>query len=294
MKILCFSFIIIGCLAYSQQQVNRTVVPNTLSLAYDSTSTLFPVSAFWGEMQKGFASEGESMNSNIRFGGLLSFHRWKTSSLDFNLSFELTADPYNDIAFNPRSARWQEELFLTDENSWGNFQYGLMHRCKHEIDNFDPEDTLAGNFNNQSTYRVTLSSGPFVSWMTQKSTKKWNSQTQFRSDFIIMKGDYRFPENEIGPSWEDLLAELSVTTLNEYQLFRYARIYNRNWINIMQFANSTEFNFRLEIGLDFMQKANSMQVYFAAERLYDDLMLNIPRETSVFYIGFRGSNSIFW
>lgn len=275
---------------FSQQQVGRSVSPNSLLEEYDSTSTLFPVNAFWAEMQKGFLSEGDAMNSNIRFGGLMSFFRWKNTSLDFNLAFELTADPYNEILFNPRSARWQEELFLIDKNFLGTFKYGFMHRCKHEIDNYDPDDAADAD----PTYRIMLSSGPFVSWIKNYKTKNWNNSFEFRADNILLKGDYRDPENELLPNWNDLFGELSATTLNELRVTKVSEIYLRNWFNSMLFTNSIEFNIRSELGIKFKQKANSMKIYVAYEHLYDDFMMNFPRESNVIYIGFRGSDLIFW
>jgi hypothetical protein len=280
----------LNIVVFSQQQVNRTSIPNTLSQKYDSTSTLFPISAFWGEMQKGFESAGESMNSNIRFGGLFSFYRWENTALDFTLSFELTADPYNDIAFNPRSARWQEELFLASNTSYGVISYGLMHRCKHEIDNFDPDDASTQN----NTFRVLLTTGPFVSFQNKIEENNWLLSYFARGDWTIMKGDYRYEDNNQSPDWENLIGEISGGFLFEFKTFKYANLYSRNWINMLLFQESAEFNYRSELGFVFQQKKNKMSTYIAYEHLFDDLMLNIPRNSNVIYIGFRGSHDLFW
>lgn len=290
MKIILFSLILSAVGLLSQQQVNRTAFPNALTQEYNSTSTLFPISAFWAEMQKGFGSVEEALSTNIRFGGLFEFYRWEETTLDFTLSFELTADPNNEIAFNPRSARWQEELFISKKEDWGIWNAGLMHRCKHEIDNFDPEDSTFGD----PTYRVLLSSGPYFSVQNEYTFSKWKFHYLARTDLIIMKGDWRWEENTAEPHWDDLLAELSGAFLLEYKAGKYLNLYSRNWFNLMQFSESSEINLRAEIGTRFAQKTNNMLIYIAYENLYDDIITPFPRPSDVFYLGFRASHDLFW
>lgn len=275
---------------FAQQQINRTAIPNSFSVPYDSSATLFPVSAFWAEMQKGFGSEAESMSSNIRFGGLFEFYRWEKTSLDFTLSFELTADPYNEISFNPRSARWQEELFLSTKESWGTWAIGLMHRCKHEVDNFDPEDSLKG----EPTYRVLLSTGPYFSFQKEILLNSFTIDYLLRADYLPLSGDWRWAENEQSPDWDDLFAELSFAFRIEHKTSKFMNIYLKNWFNSMHFSTSTEFNIRSEFGAKFFQSKNKMEIYAAYESLYDDLIINIPRPSNVIYLGFRGSHDLFW
>jgi hypothetical protein len=54
------------------------------------------------------------------------------------VSHFLQANSLNDIGFNPRSARWEEQLLLLWSTPNGYHAVGLLHFCKHEIDNADP------------------------------------------------------------------------------------------------------------------------------------------------------------
>ncbi|MBK9247947.1 MAG: hypothetical protein IPM69_07520 [Ignavibacteria bacterium] len=77
---------------------------------YDSTDVLFPMTKFYGQLQRGIGSYNNEMFWNIKLGGLFQFYRFENSSINFLSLHELNATPYNDITFDPAGARWEESL----------------------------------------------------------------------------------------------------------------------------------------------------------------------------------------
>lgn len=77
---------------------------------------------------------------NAKTGGFFEVARWDSSwSIMVVGTMEMVADPFSDIAFNPRGIFWEEGVMasmrLSRESA---LQFGYIHRCKHDIDNLEP------------------------------------------------------------------------------------------------------------------------------------------------------------
>lgn len=54
-------------------------------------------------------------------------------------TMEMVADAASDIGFNPRAIFWEEGVLASARlNHDAAFQFGYVHRCKHDIDNLEP------------------------------------------------------------------------------------------------------------------------------------------------------------
>jgi hypothetical protein len=101
----------------------------------------------WGNLSRGFRSEGERFAWDISFGGFFELVQWKHSGISLVGDFEVLADTYNDISFNPRSIFWTEgflyslDITTTSDTTFPGLSrelsFGYIHRCRHDIDNLD-------------------------------------------------------------------------------------------------------------------------------------------------------------
>ncbi len=87
---------------------------------------------------------GGSHRWTAKTGGTIELARWDSSwSIAIVGTAEITIDPHNDIAFNPRAISWEEGVMVSRRigRNW-TLQLGGMQRCKHDIDNV--ESMLSG------------------------------------------------------------------------------------------------------------------------------------------------------
>ncbi len=86
-------------------------------------------------------SDGSGPNHrwNAKTGGFFEVARWdSTWSIALVGTMEMVADPFSDIAFNPRAIFWEEGVMASRRlASDAALQFGYIHRCKHDIDNLE-------------------------------------------------------------------------------------------------------------------------------------------------------------
>jgi hypothetical protein len=82
---------------------------------------------------------GTSHRWDAKTGVYAEFARWdSTASIAIVGTTEVVMDPLNDIAFNPRAIFWEEGLIASfGTGGESAFQFGYVHRCKHDIDNYE-------------------------------------------------------------------------------------------------------------------------------------------------------------
>jgi len=87
---------------------------------------------------------GGSHRWTAKTGGTIELARWDSSwSIAIVGTAEITIDPHNDIAFNPRAISWEEGVMVSRRIGRNMaLQLGAMQRCKHDIDNV--ESMLSG------------------------------------------------------------------------------------------------------------------------------------------------------
>lgn len=75
---------------------------------------------------------------------------------------ELTANPFNDIAFNPRAMRWEEFVWFHVGLDDVSLRAGFVHRCKHDIDNINGPDERNPTSPSLAEQRTIILTGPAI------------------------------------------------------------------------------------------------------------------------------------
>ncbi len=260
---------------------------------------LLPSTTFVGELQRGFGSAGGDRAWNIRIGGRAELYRWPSASLHFTAASELSANPYNDIGFNPRTAVWEEQLLFSASDGW---QAGIFHRCKHEIDNSDAPTTDEPVAGYKPTKRVLILSGLAASWSRGiRGPGDTEIHSLLRAEWYPLRSDYRYPENSEGRSWDSMHGSLMAALWwgallyekNDEEDVRRLFAYTRLWAAGMLFGRErdleagVEYNTRAEAGLKLQSKAARLDVFIAWEYMFDEPASIVPKPSHVVFIGAR-------
>jgi len=281
---------------HAQQPLYRDAIPMLNAQPYDSTDVLFPIAKFYGQLQRGIGSYNNEMFWNIKLGGLFQFYRFENSSINFLSLHELNATPYNDITFDPASARWEETLNYSYRSHHAQYTVGYTHRCKHEIDNFDPADSAQSIDVSQLTKRVVILSGPYFEFQNVVPvTSSSELHVLARVDYTPISSDYRYPLTTNALSWNDIGGEISLATRYKYTLSNTFDLHAKLWLNTSFFRSiGARSNYRVEAAGTLHGKNNAATIFIAREYMYDDLSSPIPHASQVVYVGFRLMSVNFW
>ena len=140
--VLLFSLFLAPGNAPAQNFPDRTVVIDPLADHDADTAgfTWLNGSRLYAEFGRYSNGSGRHHRWNAKTGGYVEIARWDSSwSIAIAGTMEMVADPYSDIAFNPRAIFWEEGVLATARLAGdASLTFGYMHRCKHDIDNLEP------------------------------------------------------------------------------------------------------------------------------------------------------------
>lgn len=216
-----------------------------------------------------------------------------TTSLEFHQ--ELTANPLNNIGFNPRTARWEEQLLVHASGSWWSARGGWFHRCKHDIDNAQApnEDST---FNYTPIQRTLILSGPTVAFLSAPITSG-NSSIRFAGgvEWYIVNEDYRTPPSSIVGSWKGLQGALWLSGNATHALSTSALIGASYYVSLPWFSdrysarsnNATPIEARAEMFATLFSAAAAMDMVVSAEHTFDEVVFLSARPTTVIQVGLR-------
>ncbi len=280
---------------YAQLFTQRT----NIQRYYSDTSTIgeaFGTTHYAIEFARGFGSLGDEQAWNGKFIGSVDFYRWNsTGVLRGVFSSEFSANPHNDISFNPRAIIWEQALVLQLDG----FVMGLQHRCKHDIDN---SDSTHGDTPSISSVRkrVLINSGLHFGWVGKIERQSLTFDYVFRTEAYFYTSDYRFPANNKAKSYEDIRGSLMSAGRLEYSLADKHSIFARAWLSLCAFRTSPysvhglDFNARLEGGYHLRGKQAGLDIFFSWERIFDETAFTIPSPTHCVSIGIRSASSVFF
>lgn len=301
MKLWAFLFFLCTAPLCAQLHVLRSVFvrPNA-----DTAYTGFMAStAFLGELQRGSGSLGGDQAWNIKIGGTAELYRWSGATLVFTAATELAANPYNDLGFNPRTAVWEEQLFVQAAAGAWTWQAGIFHRCKHEIDNTDPPNADTPTVGYKPVKRVLINSGIQAAVAAPVVTVgNVNIRTYVRGEWYAVHHDYRTPHNDEERSWERLRAALMAGVRADIALADGVQAYARLWSAGVLFGaepsggiqTGLEFNARPEAGVSLTGPGGAFDLFAAYERYFDEPASLVPAPSTVVYIGIRGRGAGLW
>ncbi len=198
----------------------------------------------------------------------------------------LQANALNDIGFNPRAARWEEQLLLLWHHAPWKLYGGLLHFCKHEIDNADPPDTDEPTVGYQPTKRVIILHGPFAGAQYRyRWTPWWESAVEARVHFFVIAQDYRIRGTD-ELRWRSLRGSLMVRARASWQVEKLHKFSSLGYrLALFGAPVRARHEYRAEFGLAMGRVPIGVFVY--GEQLFDDLSRPFPHPSRSFGIGLR-------
>ena len=114
----------------------ETVIPFRHSGGGGDSVVFLGSTQFGGEAARVFG-KNEDHRWIVMIGGAVELVRQDNVRLLFESAIALVADPGNNIGFNPRALFWEEGILIGLRGGNTDWQFGLQHRCKHDIDNIE-------------------------------------------------------------------------------------------------------------------------------------------------------------
>ncbi len=243
----------------------------------------------WGNLARGFGSENNRQGWSISTGGILQFVEWQNAMIYMTGDFDVLADTYNDISFNPRDIFWTEGVCFGYRFDETELAVGYIHRCHHDIDNLDSNTVGTGE-------RRTLIYGSLMArgvWRDMSFFRRFGIQGSFwaQLDQYLIKQDTRRPDQSSPrpTDMEKLNSSISVGGKIGFLFLGDISLYLRIVHSFSAYDSYKTWvhDSRGELGLEFIGEALSMNVFFGAESLQDDLNRPSPHNSSYSYIGIR-------
>jgi hypothetical protein len=265
----------------------------------DST-IIFGHSGFYSGITRGLGSDSDRWGWTIQIGAILEFARWDGNKSLFAFSSnEIIADTHSDIDFNPRGAIWEEGLqYSVHESSRLDWDAGMIYRCRHDIDNADPEQY--NGIGAQRTLIYCSAMGRLL-WRLDSTSVALPITAWLRSDVYAIEEDYRLPysDGHVGTSFDKLAWSLQPGILAKLITWNASSIYLFGHATLSAFGSDTGFMQRwksidrltldahVEAGYEFHGLASRLQLFAGFEQWQDDGQTPIPRDSRQVLIGFR-------
>ncbi len=269
--------------------------------AKTDTTSVFDHAGYWAQVQRGFGSDSDRWGWSVSMGAIWEFARWDgDKSLLGYTGMELLANTHNDIDFKPRGAMWEEGLvYAVHESSKFDWQIGTIYRCRHDLDNIDPNGY--SDINQQRTLIYCSLSGKAI-WTSDDlfglpmPTTAW-----LHGDAYLVREDYRIPtsDNGIGPNFQNLawsFGEAFQSKLVQWQASSLYFMLNTDFTAfgrdsgfISRFGSISKFTFdgHAELGYEFHGRQGRIQFYAGWEHWEDDGQTPIPSNTQYALLGIR-------
>ncbi len=228
-------------------------------------------------------SSADSANSSIAWTTSIEFHH------------ELTSNPMNNISFNPRTARWEEQLLVHASGSWWSARAGWFHRCKHDIDNTDPP-----NDDTSSAYspirRTLILSGPTIAALTAPIVSRdWSFRFGGGAEWYIVHEDYRIPVSSVTGSWKGLRGALWVQGEASWLLSSSFSLNTQYYLSLPWFASrygaigntSVPLEARAELSATITSLSAAMDAVFSVEHTFDEVAFHSAMPSTHVQLGLR-------
>ncbi len=269
------------------------------------TSSIFDHASYWAEVQRGFGSDSDRWAWSVSMGAIWEFARWGgDKSLFAFTGMELTANDHNDIDFKPRGAMWEEGLvYAVHENSQFDWQVGTIYRCRHDLDNIDPQGY--SDIDQQRTLIYCSLSGKAIVNSDKLFGLPCPTTSWLHGDIYLVREDYRIPASDygIGTTFQDLAWSIGPAFQSKLVQWKTTSLYMMINENLTAFGNDSGFISRFgtiakltvdshaEIGYEFHGREGRMQLYAGWEEWEDDGQTPIPRNTNYVMLGVRVTGS---
>lgn len=242
---------------------------------------------FGAEAVRGWGSLGNEQAWQFRLHGYVEPYRFgddstATFTTSLNFHHELTASPYNDLGFDPRTARWEESLLLHARVAPFTIQTGWFHRCKHEIDDVQR--------------RTLIISGPTVIGVTPRiETPIGEIRIQGGAEYYVVREDYRDTTAPRTGSWQDLRGSIWLRGESRWPLAQRMRLSGSYYISFPFFdaRNGAPDDIvvpheaHAELVLTFFSDRSAFSIVAAADHTWDEVALVTAEPTTSVQVGLR-------
>jgi hypothetical protein len=265
------------------------------------TTSIFDHAGYWAEVQRGFGSDSDRWAWSVSMGAIWEFARWGGDKSLFGFTgMELIANNHNDIDFKPRGAMWEEGLvYAVHENSQFDWQVGTIYRCRHDIDNIDPNGY--SDINQQRTLIYCSLSGKAIFRSDKLFGLDCPTTSWLHADAYLVREDYRIPTSDdySGTDFQDLAWSLGPAFQSKLVQWDRSSLYLMINENFTAFGRDSGFVSRFssiakltadshaELGYELHGRAGRMQFYAGWEEWQDDGQTPIPRNAKYVTLGVR-------
>lgn len=282
----------------SQIKPSRSVFVDPL----DNTlpAGLMASSWFAGEFHFGLGSYEKDQAWQLRLHGIVEPYRFgddtsATVTTTFQFHHELTASTMNDLGFNPRTARWEEQLNVHVAVRPFTMQFGFFHRCKHDIDNSEPpnDDTSVVY---EPIKRTIIVSGPSVSAATPWfNTFAGDLRIESGAEYYLVNEDYRTPSSRDTGSWNNMHASLWIRGESKIVISDGFHLLGSYYISFPFFSSRVGAEPDIvvpheahgEIVGAFLGRRGAFEIVLGADHTFDEVAFVTPHPTTVFQAGIR-------
>lgn len=249
-------------------------------------SGLFPSADGAIEAVRGFSSVNDDQAWQYRLHLSAEVYRFTDSTRDFQLSasmsfhHELTANTFNDISFNPRTARWEERITINAGFGGWAAQVGIVHRCKHDIDNLLGPDEFSP-MTPSPIQRTIILTGPQAQLTTPvTSTLLGNASVTGGVDWYSFNvSDHRVLASPLLGSWASMQGSAWIRAMLASDLGSSTYLRCIYWASVPWFSSSytgpsdtpIPHDARAEVAFGVKGTKAALEIWLAAEHLFDDV-----------------------
>lgn len=275
---------------------------NSIFPTSDSTVAQGFLNRFGGmiDIQRGYGSPENYLAWLYKIAAYAELYRGDDWSIGFAHANELMANPYSPIGFNPRAVVWEENIFVAWQMQDWTLRAGVVHRCKHEIDDSEPDDFAHIPMGFTPERRVIIVTGAEVAAILRGVTVLGFSGTLSGSiaaypsarDYRERGFDTLSDSLYTSPDMRKAIGAVAAGAIFKRTIAGQAAIYGRFFGEAIP-MNSLEWNGRGELGVMLTGHAGTLCGFLSAERMYDDFSSLVPRPASVYSFGLRFSGGGF-
>jgi hypothetical protein len=287
--------------ASAQLYAHRTQVPVPLD---DTTrhSGFFPGIDYFADIQRSPRSTADDRAWDIRLAGSAELWRFgQHTSVLISAADEVVANAMKDGGFNPRGISWELGLAVVRRFGTFDWQLGFVHICRHEVDNTDHPQIQTTPADYVPTERTMSANGPRMAFILRPVAlgKRLRLRGIVGGEAYFHKWDGRqAADTTIAMavnSWMQARGAASAALRLDAELRRRTTLFVRgSGIGVLftdapglPVSGPLQGNDRLEAGLRAPGGGGAIELYWAAERLFDDMMTPAPRASRISGFGVR-------
>jgi hypothetical protein len=210
---------------------------------------------------------------------------------------EMTANPLNEISFNPRTMRWEEIVQVHVGTSLWSVRAGWLHRCKHDLDNLDGPSELIPSAGQPIMQRTIILSGPTIAGgLAPFLFLGGNARVEGGAEWFVVRADYRQPSSAASTAtWRNLQGAVWGRGVAQWNLGHAASIHTLYYLSVpvmdsrqgLPVDKPIPHEARIEVALGLRGKASVMELVLSAEHTFDELSYIDAQPSTYAGIGLR-------